>query len=1514
MKTARHCFNPNLLRLAIAASLIGPGIGLASPALQPAPGPGGTPTINPHNGVPVIDIVAPNASGLSHNQFLDYNVGKPGAVLNNALQPGQSQLAGQLGANPQLQGQAASTILNEVISRNASIIEGPQEIFGRPADYILANPNGITINGGTFINTTKAGLIVGRPVIEDGRLSQFDNLDSNAQLKVGERGLANVEGALALIAPKIESAGLLDAKGDLEVIAGRNRIDVASGQVFEHRPGTPGSIDANLFGAMRAGQIRIISTAEGAGVRIAPPSMSARDGISVDSAGDLDIAGSARRQSRIDAGTGELKLNAAANLRLSAVDASAARVEGRAGKRLVLDSKTREKISRENQSDKKKWWFVTTETYDRQRTTTERKDLGSQLVASGAIDLKAGEDLQIRNAKVKARDDLSIDAGGRLDIGAGLQSVHVDETIRHRKHLWRGDKDSREYRETALPSELSAGKLKLEAGTHMRVEGSTLRSGKDLTVKAPHLEVTTAQQNSSDTSKQYSGDLVSGSFFGKRDGSEGGDTRNLGSQMISGGALTVVADQVQVSGSRIASKDDALLASQKATLTVEAAHDTRQHSTRHSDSKVFGLVSNSSDSQQRSDSVLTSDVTSDSNLRLASADELRVIGSRLKAGDKLQLEAAKDLNLSAAKESQQINTQETRRGFYANARETVLAADGKPGSKQYNAAAGYQLTSKDNTSSQTTLVPSQLDAGSIEVTGKSRVAIDSSRLNANQGAIDISGAQVSLGAQSNQRQQSSTDTRFGGGIAATGGMDRIGTGPEGFHHQQVREQTSIDPLSSELKATGDIRVNTSDLVNEAAKVEAGGELLVDAPQVDNRATAKVEEVRESNREWNGRAGLSLEIKDLTRPIENVVNGNEAARFQQASVEDALAPPTLGVDLSLDHLKREQTRRSETANVSELSAGVVKVKADSLNDNGTRYSASNGKVHIDAKHHQFSAAQDSVSEAVQRLDVSGAARVETATGKDIAVRLSGKGGSLDSTTQSITAQPGSLYGQQGIQVQLGSDGLYEGTRFDGGKGAVTVDAAGDLTLAQANDRQQSSLRQTDGSGWVKAGTTPGGKALELRGYLDHKRLDSRDSQARVASIDAQGAVQLTSGGKMTLAGTRIGDPQNKPTDITLDAQGPLQVLAATDTHSASGSNLGGGGEVQVRNGGAGAGGGLGGHFETGRIDEQSSKATAAVLTAKDSLNFTSQDGSDQAIHLQGVKASAKEVMVTAENGGVLVESAQDTEKRDNLKLTAGAGFSKTPAEAKADNKSALHGRALVNLDQLDALHHLNSELNGQRVGLNSLNDMQLKGVRVNAGAIDGQIGGDLLVASQMDRIKGLKIDVDARLSQEKNPQGYLNAVKSFSGPLAAKAEKSVGSTVQKIDPGFSPTLDLKVDHRQLDSVAEPSRLVGRDGLALEVAGDVRLSGADLRAPKGDVELGSGHVSKQTLSGRDYRRVVGTNLSNAPVELGQDLVNTYKESAMGLEDGDASVDLGLFRTGGHDREVSVGSNVTSKKGQH
>ena len=90
------------------------------------------------NGVPLVNIVAPNGSGLSHNQYSDFNVNNRGLIFNNALRPSLTQLGGIIAPNTNFTGNSARVILNEVTSTNRSHIEGYMEIGGNRADLILA--------------------------------------------------------------------------------------------------------------------------------------------------------------------------------------------------------------------------------------------------------------------------------------------------------------------------------------------------------------------------------------------------------------------------------------------------------------------------------------------------------------------------------------------------------------------------------------------------------------------------------------------------------------------------------------------------------------------------------------------------------------------------------------------------------------------------------------------------------------------------------------------------------------------------------------------------------------------------------------------------------------------------------------------------------------------------------------------------------------------------------------------------------------------------------------------------------------------------------------------------------------------------------------------------------------------------------------------------------------------------------------------------------------------------------
>jgi filamentous hemagglutinin len=240
---------------------------------------GNQPTVTtaPNKNVPLVDIVAPNSMGLSHNKYNAFNVDKQGAILNNfkGEAGGPSILGGILPGNPNLRSSSpASVILNEVTSGSRSAFNGHVEIFGAKADLIIANPNGITCDGCGFLNTPRMTLTTGKPDINsDGRLGGFTVDGGDITFSGGDANFAAGEGKVDLfdvVSRTVQVNGKIYGK-DLRLTAGRNKFSYATrdAAALTAISGSPEfAIDGSALGSMQADTIRLVVTEKGAGVRM----------------------------------------------------------------------------------------------------------------------------------------------------------------------------------------------------------------------------------------------------------------------------------------------------------------------------------------------------------------------------------------------------------------------------------------------------------------------------------------------------------------------------------------------------------------------------------------------------------------------------------------------------------------------------------------------------------------------------------------------------------------------------------------------------------------------------------------------------------------------------------------------------------------------------------------------------------------------------------------------------------------------------------------------------------------------------------------------------------------------------------------------------------------------------------------------------------------------------------------------------------------------------------------------
>ncbi|KWI97583.1 filamentous hemagglutinin [Burkholderia ubonensis] len=252
-----------LPRCALAAGIVPDGGTATSVSLAP-------------DGRQLVNL-APAVAGVSSNTYSSFNVTAAGATLNNT------------GIN-------ARTIVNQVTSTNPSLIQGQIDVAGPRANVVLANPNGITVNGGSFVNTGHVALSTGNVSFNDvqiapGVIQRNVVLDTaTGTIVVGPGGLASALIGLDLIAKTIRIDGPVNntftsPTAGVRLLAGSSRVELNTGlspsdnandwltRSATMNPDTAASyaIDITAAGSLTSGRVQLIVTDRGPGVRSAGP-------------------------------------------------------------------------------------------------------------------------------------------------------------------------------------------------------------------------------------------------------------------------------------------------------------------------------------------------------------------------------------------------------------------------------------------------------------------------------------------------------------------------------------------------------------------------------------------------------------------------------------------------------------------------------------------------------------------------------------------------------------------------------------------------------------------------------------------------------------------------------------------------------------------------------------------------------------------------------------------------------------------------------------------------------------------------------------------------------------------------------------------------------------------------------------------------------------------------------------------------------------------------------------------
>ncbi|WP_244100888.1 filamentous hemagglutinin N-terminal domain-containing protein [Burkholderia gladioli] len=1399
------------LRLAMTAAQAAP---ITDPTAPIRFQPGVTQSTGLGGGVPVVNITAPNAAGISLNQYQSFNIDPVGLILNNSLMSGTSLTGGDVRANPNLAGRAASVIVNQVSSTGsayASLLNGPLEVFGAPAAVVIANPNGITTRGTGFTNTIGVTLSTGAPQFLGelgGARSGFDEaraigydvrgghlqIEGNAGVNGPGAGIEGTVGTIDLIGETIGVNAPLYAGTRINVIAGRQFVlpSTASAQGTAYATSANGAantreaigaangraIDATAFGAMTAGQIQVISTAAGMGVR-ADAQLAANAGdLSLSSNGDLSLAGTAAQQQvTIQAngdvamtgahlGVGDYTLQAGGNVSsLGAIQAGGRLAVAAGGKVALADAQSNGDMTIAGDGGVR---------LGDAQSGTSLKAVASHDDGDVEID---GAVATVQGVSLQAGRDIAID--GQVGTGTlqatAQRSIGVSGTVQ------------------------TSGTMALSAATGDATIGGTLAGGDTLTIRAGHDIVSSGKlQGSRDIALQAGnsariGDVQVGGMLGASAlGQAGGGDLSLdGNAQVVGAANLAAARDVSVTGSLNGGS----------TLTLDAQRDVNVGA-----SGTVQAVSDLSITAHTGNVNSQGTLTGASTLAVKGGQDVMLTGTTGAIGD-TRLSAGRDLTIGGTLAGHGL-------GLLDAGRDATLGG-----------STGYLKDLTVTTGGDLSVTGSAL-GNAVTLSSGGSMTLNDVQSNgmlsatANGDALTVNGTVTSL---ADAQAKSSGDLVVNGTLQSSGKLDATSGG-------SLSIGGSVNTLSSAaLTAARDIAIGGTLQASDALTLTGGGDLSV-AGTLNALSSAQLVA--------GGKAGVSGLVQSagplsLSSGADSSIGGRLSATGDLALSNAAGSLASTGTIEAGGDLRIDAAQNVDLGTLSTTAQHDMTIQAGGdLVANGTVIAQ--GKGTLDAGGTLGGAATLGFGGAAVLNSVGDMALTGSLRGDTVQVGSQASASLHDVqavSTLSITAArqletTGSVVGNAATRLQAGGDLAVRGT----------IESSKDLTLAAGRRIASTGSLATNQDLHVQAGDSARIGDARVGGALDA----SAAGQAGGGDLSFDGNTQVA--GAANLAAARdiaVTGSLSGGSTLTLDARRDVNVGASGTVQAASDLSI---------------------TAHTGNVDSQGTLTGATTLTVKGGQDVT-LTGTTGAIGDTRLGAGRDLTIggTLAGHGLGLLDAGRDaalggsTGYLKDLTVTTGGDLSVTGSAL--GNAVTLSSGGSMTLNDVQSNGMLSATANGDALTVNgtvtSLADAQAKssgdlvvnGTLQSSGRLDATSGGALSVPGTITALSSAAL-VSTRdtkvggLVQSTGPLAVTSgADTAIEGKLASAGDivlhETTGSLTSTgtIESGG----DLRIDAAKNVDLGTLSTTAQHD-MTIQAGGDLAANGTVIAQGKGSLNAG------------------------------------------------------------------------------